>query len=105
MDAIGREIVAWVPREGWVPDLPVPPASSKRRRLCSDPEGETVLRVALAACAAFLVTGDAYLLHHLTPEGTRLVRKGGLAILMAREFLERLPRSRSGRDRAPRSPP
>jgi len=92
VEAIAREIVEWVPRGGWVPDFPAPPASSRRRQLCCDPEDEAVLRVALAAGAAFLVTGDAHLLHHLTPEGTRLARKAGLVVLTAREFLVRLPR-------------
>ena len=93
VDAVSHEIVEWVRREAWVPDLPLPPVSSKHRRLCPGPEDETVLRVALTAGAAFLVTADAHLLQQLTPEGARLVRKAGLVILTAGEFLERLPRA------------
>lgn len=92
IDAISHEIAEWVPRDGWVADPPAPPAGHALTSLCPDPEDDTVLRVALAARARFLVTGDAHLLQQLTPEGARLVRKTSLAILTAREFLDQLPR-------------
>jgi predicted nucleic acid-binding protein len=69
-DALSREIAEWVRRDGWVPD-------------------DAVLRIARAAGAAFVVTGDAHLLRHLTPEGARLCKKAGLAILSAREMVLR----------------
>lgn len=88
-DALSREIAEWVQRDGWVPDLEAGSASRKRRPLCPDPEDDAVLRIALAAGAAFLVTGDAHLLRHLAPEGVRLCTKAGLAILTAREMVLR----------------
>ena len=69
-DALSRDIAEWVRPDGWVPD-------------------DAVVRIALAAGAAFLVTGDAHLLRHLTPEGARLCKKTGLAILTAREMVLR----------------
>ena len=88
-DALSREIAEWVRPDGWVPDPEAAAASRKRRPLCPDPEDDAVLRIALAAGATFLVTGDAHLLRHLTPEGARLCRKTGLAILTAREMVLR----------------
>lgn len=88
-DALSREIVEWVPHDGWVPDPEAASASRKRRPLCPDPEDDAVLRIALAAGAAFLVTGDAHLLRHLTPEGARLCKRAGLAIVTAREMVLR----------------
>lgn len=88
-DGLSREIAEWVRRDGWVPDPEDASASRKRRPLCPDPEDDAVLRIALAAGAAFLVTGDAHLLRHLTPEGARLCKKAGLAILTAREMVLR----------------
>jgi predicted nucleic acid-binding protein len=70
-DALSCEIADWVRRDGWVRD-------------------DAVLRIALAAGAAFLVTGDAHLLRHLTPEGTCLCKKTGLGILTAREMAQML---------------
>lgn len=92
VDAISHEIVEWVPREAWVPDPAGAQGAPEHGRRCPDPEDDAVLRVALSAGAAFLVTGDAHLLQQLTPEGARLVRKTSLAILTAREFLDHLPR-------------
>jgi predicted nucleic acid-binding protein len=88
-DALSREIAEWVPREGWVPDDEAAAGSRKRRPLCPDVEDEAVLRPALAAGAAFLVTGDAHLLRQLTPEGARRCKKAGLAILTAGEIVLR----------------
>ena len=88
-DALSREITEWVRSDGWVHDPEATPASRKRRPLCPDPEDDAVLRVALAAGAACLVTGDAHLLRHLTPEGARLCKKAGLAVLTAREMVLR----------------
>jgi len=88
-DALSREMAEWVRRDGWVPDPEAAAASRKRRLLCPDPEDDAVLRIALAAGAAFLVTGDAHLLRHLTPEGARRCKKAGLAILTAREMVLR----------------
>jgi predicted nucleic acid-binding protein len=88
-DALSREIAEWVRRDGWVRDPEAAARSRKRRPLCPDPEDDAVLRIALAAGAVFLVTGDAHLLRHLTPEGARLCKKAGLAILSAREMVLR----------------
>lgn len=88
-DALSREIAEWVPSDGWVPDPAASASSRKRRPFCADREDDAVLRVALAAGAAFLVTGDAHLLRHLTPEGAGRCKKCGLAILTAREMVSR----------------
>ena len=88
-DALSREIAEWVLQDGWAPDPEAASASRKRRPLCPDPEDDAVLRVALAGRAAYLVTGDAHLLRHLTPEGARLRKKAGLTILTAREMVLR----------------
>lgn len=91
VDALSHEIVAWVGPAGWVPD---PPRHATRRPLCPDPEDAAVLPLALAARAEFLVTGDAHLLKHLRPQGRRIVRKAGLQIVTAGEFVT----SRLGED-------
>lgn len=88
-DELSREIAEWVRRDRWVPDPEAASASPKRRPLCPDPEDEAVLRIALSAGADFLVTGDAHLLRHLTPEGARRCTKAGLAILTSREMVLR----------------
>jgi hypothetical protein len=89
-DALSCEIADWVRRDWWVHDPEAAAASRKRRPLCPDPEDDAVLRIALAAGAAFLVTGDTHLLRHITPEGARLCRKAGLVILTAREMAQML---------------
>jgi len=86
-DALSREIAEWVSGDGWIPDLE--PATGARRpvALCPDAEDDNVLRVAIAAGAAYLVTGDAHLLRRLTPEGTRRCKRSGLAVVTAKEMV------------------
>lgn len=90
IDAISHEIAEWVPRDGWVADPPAPPAGRALTSLCPDPEDDTVLRVALAARAQFLVTGDTHLLNALTAEGARLVREAGVEVVTAGGLLKHL---------------
>ena len=84
IDAIVHQIAEWVMQSGRIVDVPPAPSAPL---LCDDPEDDHVLRAALLAAADYLVTGDADLLRRLSAAGAEAVRRTGLKVVTAREFV------------------